>query len=230
MYSHAIIADMETRIVRNHPHETWRWFWPDVLTRLVPFWAVALIAAHFLGGPRAVGLIAPPQGWPAALALGVGVGAVMLGLAVCWRAQVAPGYRLPTGADQALQSCFYLILNAPAEEVFWRGTVQALAIRGLLALGLGPAGSAISGVGAVAVIFGAYHRLGGYPWKFNIAAMLAGALFGTLYIALPGPSIVVATIVHGLTTAGYLSWGDAVLHRLHLRRLRRKFGEIHITP
>jgi membrane protease YdiL (CAAX protease family) len=221
---------MEIRIVRNHPHETWRWFWPDVLTRLVPFWAVALIAARFMGGPRAVGLAAPPQGWPAALALSSGVGAVMLVLAVIWRAQITPGYRLPTGADQALQSFFYLILNAPAEEVFWRGTVQTLAIRGLPALGLGPTGSAILGVGAVSAIFGAYHRLGGYPWKFNFAAMLAGMVFGTLYLALPGPSIVVATIVHGLTTAGYLSWGDAALHRRRLRRLRREFGEIRIIP
>jgi membrane protease YdiL (CAAX protease family) len=219
----------EVRIIRNHAHETWRWFWPDTLLRLVPFWAVALVAAHFMGGLRAVGLVAPPQGWLAALALGTGVGAVMLVLAIGWRCVVAPRYRLPTGPDQALQSVFYLILNAPAEEVFWRGTVQTLAIRGIFALGLGHAWSAILGVALIATIFGAYHRLGGYPWKFNIAAMLAGALFGVLYVVLPGPSIVVPAIVHGLTTAGYLSWGDAALHRLHLRRLRRKFGEIRLT-
>jgi membrane protease YdiL (CAAX protease family) len=70
----------------------------------------------------------------------------------------------------------------------------------------------ILGVAAISALFGAYHRLGGYPWRFNIAAMLAGAVFGTLYVVLPGPSIVVPTIVHGLMTAGYLSWGDAVLH------------------
>jgi len=215
---------MEIRIIRNHPHETWRWFWPDVLIRLVPFWAVALIAAHFMGGLLAVGWVAPPQGWPAALALGLGVGAVMLVLAVAWRARISPGYRLPTNADQALQSFFYLILNAPTEEIFWRGVVQALAIRGLAALGLGHLWSIILGIAAISIIFGAYHRLGGYPWRFNIAAMLAGALFGALYVALPGPSIVVAAIVHGLTTAGYLSWGDAALHRLHLRKLRRKHG------
>lgn len=219
----------EVRIIRTHPHETWRWFWPDTLTRLVPFWAASLLAAHFMGGPRAVGLAAPPQGWLAALGLGMGVGAVMLVLAVAWRCVVTPRYRLPTWPDQALQSVFYLILNAPAEEVFWRGTVQTLVIRGLFALRLGHTWSAILGVAVVSAIFGAYHRLGGYPWKFNIAAMLAGALFGILYLVLPGPSIVVPAIIHGLTTAGYLSWGDAALHRLHLRRLRQKFGDIRIT-
>jgi membrane protease YdiL (CAAX protease family) len=220
---------MEIRIIRNHPHETWRWFWPDVLMRLVPFWIVALIAAHFMGGLRAIGLIAPPQGWLAALALALSVGAVMLLLAVAWRWRIAPGYRLPTNADQALQSFFYLILNAPTEEVFWRGVVQALAIRAFAVLGVGQVWATVLGIGVISAIFGAYHRLGGYPWKFNIAAMLAGALFGVLYVALPGPSIVVPTIVHGLTTAGYLSWGDAALHQIHLRRLHRQHGaDLHV--
>ncbi len=212
---------VEIRVTRSQPHETWRWFWPDVLMRLVPFWVVALVAARFLGGPRAVGLAAPPQGWWAALAVALPIGVVMMVLAMLWRGVIAPNYRLPTRADQALQSVFYLILNAPTEEVFWRGTVQTLAIRGLVALGLAQGWAAGAGVVLVSVIFGAYHRLGGYPWRFNVAAMAAGALFGVLYVALPGPSIVIAAIVHGLTTAGYLSWGDAALHRRQLRRVRR---------
>ena len=219
---------VEVRVTRNHPHETWRWFWPDVLIRLVPFWVVALVTARFTGGLGAVGVAAPPQGWLAALAVGVPVGVVMMALAMLWRGIIAPGYRLPTSADQALQSVFYLILNAPTEEVFWRGTVQMLAIRGLVALGLAHGWAAALGIAAISAIFGAYHRLGGYPWKFNIAAMAAGALFGILYVALPGPSIVVASIVHGLTTAGYLSWGDAALHRWRLRRLRRQHGAVQI--
>jgi membrane protease YdiL (CAAX protease family) len=210
---------MQTQIVRNHPGDTWRWFWPDTLTRLVPFVVVSLVAAHFMGGLAAVGIAAPPEGWWAAIALGLAVGVVMLALAIFWRMRTAPRYRLPTGADQALQSLFYLVLNAPVEELFWRGLLQTLTIRGFAALGLGHGGSVALGVTVIAVIFGAYHRLGGYAWSFNIAAMGAGAVFGLLYALLPGPSLVTASIVHGLTTAGYLSWGDAALH---LRQMRHQ--------
>lgn len=215
----------EIHTVRNHARDSWRWVWPDVLIRLIPFWVVAFIAAHFMGGFAAIGWVAPPQGWPAAIAVGVGVGVIMMVLAMFWRWQISPGYRLPTTSDQALQTFFYFILNAPTEEIFWRGVVQTLAIRGLVALGLEMVPSAVIGIAVISAIFGAYHRLGGYPWKFNIAAMLAGALFGTLYVALPGPSIVVPSIVHALTTAGYLSWGDVALHRYRLRRIKKRIAD-----
>lgn len=221
---------MKAMPTRSHPRDSWRWIWRDTLIRLVPFTLAILLAAHFMGGLAAVGVAAPPQGWLAALALGIAVGLGMLVLAILWRRQIAPGYRLPTRRDQALQTTFYLVLNAPIEEAFWRGVVQTLAIRGLAALGLAHLLSVILGVAATAISFGAYHRLGNYPWRFNIAAMLAGALFGTLYVVLPGPSIVVVTVVHGLTTAGYLSWGDAALHTLKMRRQRQIHSETPVTP
>ncbi len=58
--------DIPASVVRNRPRETWRWFWPDVLLRLTPFWLVALVALHFMGGPVAIGLAAPGIGWGAA--------------------------------------------------------------------------------------------------------------------------------------------------------------------
>jgi uncharacterized protein len=217
---------METPIIpRSLPRDSWRWIWPDIFMRLLPFWIATLVVAHFMAGRsgasglRAVGWSAPPQGWPAALAEGMAAGLVMLVCAIFWRARTAPRYRLPTHGDQALQTFFYLILNAPIEEVFWRGVVQTLAIRGLAALGAGHVWSAVLGLVAVSAVFGAYHRLGGYRWDFNVAAMLAGGVFGLLYLLLPGPSIVVPTIAHGFTTAGYLSWGDVALH---LRSTRKK--------
>ncbi len=209
-----------TTLYRNTPRDTWRWLWPDMLIRIIPFVVAGLIAALLMGGLDAVGLAAPPQGWPLALVEGLAVGVVMLALAVAWRARTAPGYRLPTRGDQALQTVFYLAINAPAEELFWRGVVQTLAIRGIASLGAGHALSVALGVAAISAIFGAYHRLGGYSWRFNIAAMLAGCVFGLLYVALPGPSLVVASIVHGFTTAGYLSWGDVALHWRRQRDMR----------
>jgi uncharacterized protein len=199
-------------VPRSTIRDTWRWLWPDVFIRLLPFWAIALVVAHYLGGLPAVGLTAPPQGWFAALAIGLAGGCCMSICAFIWRRRIAPRYRLPTLGDQTLQTFFYLIMNAPTEEVFWRGVVQTLAIRGLIATHLSASLATIIGVLLVSIIFGAYHRLGGYGWNFNIAAMAAGMVFGFSYVGLPGPSIVVPTIIHGMTTAAYLSWGDAMLH------------------
>lgn len=221
---------MQPMPTRSYPRDSWYWIWRDTLIRLVPFTLAILLAAYFMGGLAAVGIAVPPQGWLAAIVVGLLVGIGMLILAVLWRRQIAPRYRLPTRGDQALQTAFYLVLNAPIEEAFWRGVVQTLAIRGLVVLGITHLLSVIFGVGVISVFFGAYHRLGNYPWRFNIAAMLAGALFGTLYVVLPGPSIVVVTLVHGLTTAGYLSWGDAALHALKMRRQRPIHAETPITP
>jgi len=205
---------------RSYPRDTWRWIWPDVFIRLVPFWFVALLVAHFTGGIASVGFIAPPQGWLAAFAVGIPVGVAMMACAIFWRARTAPRYRLPTSADQTLQTFFYLILNAPTEEIFWRGVLQTAAIRGCEAIGVNRGIAITLGIIVISIIFGAYHRLGGYQWNFNIAAMFAGGIFGILYALLPGPSIVVPAIVHGLTTAGYLSWGDAALHHQQQRRER----------
>ncbi len=211
---------MATTVPRSTMRESWGWVWPDVLLRVLPFWLVPLAMAHwFLGGPRAVGVAPPPYGWGIALLIGLAVGIPMLGLAIAWRRVIAPRYRLPTTADQTLQTIFYLVINAPAEEVFWRGLLQTQLIRAIALTGWGRGWSIALGIVVIAVLFGAYHRLGNYPWRFNIAAMGAGLVFGALYALLPGPSIIVASIVHGLTTAGFLSWGDVALHWMRIRRL-----------
>jgi membrane protease YdiL (CAAX protease family) len=216
----------QTTFRRSYPHDTWKWIWPDLFIRLIPFWIVAGIVSYILGGSASVGLVAPPQGWIPAILIGILVGLPMLAAAIFWRWKTASHYRLPTRSDQALQTFFYLILNAPTEEVFWRGVIQMLTIKGFLLLGMGVEWSSLLGIGIVSIIFGAYHRLGGYKWKFNIAAMAAGAVFGSLYVFLPGPSIVTASIVHGLTTAGYLSWGDVAIHRYHIHQARRNTKEL----
>ncbi len=217
---------MAIQTYRNYPKDTWKWMWPDVLIRLIPFTAAALLYAHFAGGLAAIGLIVPPEGWPAAIAVGLVVGAFLCVCAIYWRQQTLPNFRLPTGSDQLLQSFFYLAINAPIEEIFWRGTAQSLVITGLYKAHLPLLWAETAAIVSVSIVFGAYHRLGGYPWKFNIAAMLAGSVFGLLYLALPGPSIVAAAIAHGLTTAGYLSWGDAALYRIHIRKLQKEQTQV----
>src|SRR5262249_4620761 len=175
--------------------------------------------ARFSGeGLRAIGLTGEDLGRD--LLVGVGLGVPMLGVAIAFRAWDAPGYRLPTAADQALQSAFYFALNAPIEELFWRGTVQNLGIRALGAVPVAQPAAGLLGWALTTAIFGAYHRLGNWRWRSIAGVTVAGGLFGALYLLSPRRSILAPILVHGFATAGFLSWGDVALHHLTLRRWR----------
>jgi hypothetical protein len=208
--------------VRNTAGDTWRWLWPDTAFRLAPFGLATLIYARLWGGGAAgVGLTAAHL--PRDLLLGAAIGIPLAGLAAAFRGWVAPGYRLPTGPDQALQTVFYLALNAPVEELFWRGMWQTLAVAGASAL-LG-AGAPAGGLGwaATTAVFGAYHRLGGWSWRSIAGVTAAGGVFGLAYLLQPAPrSIWLPVAIHGLATAGFLSWGDVALHRWAGRKGRAR--------
>jgi len=115
---------------RSTVPETWKWLWKDTLGRVAPFVVAAGIYARMSGlGWAGIGVrrsTARELGQD--LAWGVAIGLPLAGLAAAFRARVAPRYRLPTAADQALQTLFYLAINAPAEELFWRGFVQTMTI------------------------------------------------------------------------------------------------------
>lgn len=207
-------------IYRSTVRDTWRWLWKDTAYRLVPFAAAAAVyAALWGGGAAGVGLVAPH--WARDALLGLAIGVPLTGAAIVFRRWVAPYYRLPTRADQAFQTVFYLVLNAPVEELFWRGMVQTVAIRGV-ALLVG-AGALAGGIGwaLATLVFGAYHRLGNWSWRSIAGVTVAGGIFGLAYLLQPAPrDIWLPTIIHGLATAGFLSWGDAALHWWS----RRKFA------
>lgn len=204
-------------VERNTVRDTWRWLWPDTAFRLVPFAVATFIYARFWGGGLAgVGLTAAYL--PRDVLVGVAVGLPLAACAAVFRGWVAPGYRLPTPADQVFQTLFYLILNAPIEELFWRGMLQTVAVS---------AAALIMGTGAVAsgfgwlvttMVFGLYHRLGRWSWRSIAGVTAAGGVFGLAYLLQPAPrSIWLPTIIHGLATAAFLSWGDVVLHWRRLR-------------
>lgn len=214
------VGDMG-RVYRNTVRDTWAWLWKDTTMRVLPFMAAAGVFAKVSGGGlEAVGLTR--DRWLREVAAGVAVGVPLAGLAAVFRAWVAPTYRLPTPADQAVQTAFYFTLNAPAEELFWRGTVQRLVVRGLTALPFVRAPGLV-GWAAVTAVFGAYHRLGNWSWRSIAGVTAAGALFGALYQwSRPKRSILAAAIAHGFATAGFLSWGDVYLHQRGRVRLRRQ--------
>jgi membrane protease YdiL (CAAX protease family) len=200
------------RIERNTVRDTWGWLWKDALGRVAPFLLASAAYAYFSRqGPGALGLWRDT--WWRPLGLGALLGIPMVGLAAAFRAWSAPGYRLPTIPDQIFQTGYYFLLNAPAEELFWRGTVQTLAIRGLSALpGVGVAGGAL-GWAATTAVFGAYHRLGGWSWKMISGVTVAGGCFGLLYVLQPAPASILLPIgIHAFATVGFLNWGDALIH------------------
>jgi membrane protease YdiL (CAAX protease family) len=212
---------------RSTARDSWGWVWKDTLGRVAPMTAAALLYGRLSGeGLAGVGLTRAH--WRREVTLGVAVGAPLAALAVVFRGWVAPHYRLPTAPDQALQTTFYLAVNAPGEELFWRGMTQTAAsglfalIPGLRALA-SPLGWAFATAG-----YGSYHRLGGWSWSSIAGVTAAGALFGWLYTGRPGNrSLVAAIIAHGFATAGFLSWGDVALHMRKERQLRASVSRKH---
>lgn len=204
---------------RNTVADTWGWLWKDTLFRVAPF---ALAGAWYRR--RARREVSPARGAIAReIVVGLAVGVPMAGVAAAFRAWDAPRYRLPTPADQALQTMFYFAVNAPAEEMFWRGMVQSAAVNGMRRLpALRRVAPVLGWTGATA-IFGAYHRLGRWSWRSIAGVTVAGGLFGALYeFRSPSRRLLAPTIVHGFATAGFLSWGDAYLHRRARRRVAKE--------
>jgi membrane protease YdiL (CAAX protease family) len=207
----------------NTPRDTWGWLWKDTLGRVTPFLLAAWAYQRFT--PWGKEDIAMRGDAPLAdLAIGVAVGLPLSHIAAVFRRSVAPAYKTPTPADQALQSAFYFLANAPAEELFWRGVVQPLATRGLRAVPVVRRVAGPLGWAATTATFGAYHRLGGWSWRSIAGVTAAGGLLGAMVSAPKRRSIWPAVIAHGFATAGFLSWGDVALYRREIAKLRSQFA------
>lgn len=216
--------DMVAKVPLNLPRDTWRWLWKDTLTRVAPFLLVAWAWARFSrNGAAGVGLRGDDL--VGDTLLGLAVGAPLAHISAVFRRWVAPNYRLPTTRDHAFQTAYYFLLNAPAEELFWRGVAQSLAIHGLARVPGVRRVAGLLGWAGVTAAFGAYHRLGGWSWRSIAGVTAAGGLFGALYALPHRKSLLPAIIAHGFATAGFLNWGDAALHALRLRQLRASVRE-----
>ncbi len=207
----------------NTPRDTWGWLWKDTLGRVAPLLLISLAYGRFTRwGKEDLGLRsdAPLKD----LALGVAVGLPFSLIAAAFRRSVAPRFKLPTPADQVAQSTFYFLINAPAEELFFRGVVQSLVTRGLRKIPgarrvAGPLGWAVA-----SSIYGGYHRFGNWSWRSIAGVTAAGGLFGALFALPKRRTIWPAVIAHGFATAGFLSWADVALYRRNIRLLRRQYS------
>ncbi|EFH86349.1 CPBP family intramembrane glutamic endopeptidase [Ktedonobacter racemifer] len=203
-----------TQLVRSTVATSWRWMWPDLLMRIIPMSLVPLLYIAFFHLPLSfLGLTLTHV--PLHLLVGLLVGIGMAIFAIFYRMNVVgPWFRWPTASDQCFQSFFYLFINAPVEELFFRGFLLAIVTQWTGWLGWGWLVST--------AVYTLYHRLGKWNWRSVGGVGLAGIVFSLVYLLLPGPhSLLAVTLVHGFTTSGFLSWGDEALYRTWKHRLAR---------
>lgn len=201
------------QVMRSTVADTWRWLWPDTLMRILPMAAVPFLYIAVLRLPLSfLGLTL--HNWPQQLLLGIAIGIPMCVFAITYRVWIVGSwFRWPTLSDHTLQGFFYLVINSPVEELFFRGLLLAAVTQWTGRVGWGWLVST--------VVYTLYHRLGKWNWRSVAGVGLAGLVFSSLYVAQPEPrSLLAVVIVHGLTTWGFLSLGDEVMYR----RWKRKQG------
>ncbi|HET8840686.1 MAG TPA: CPBP family intramembrane glutamic endopeptidase [Ktedonobacteraceae bacterium] len=199
------------QVARSTVATTWRWLWPDVLMRILPLTAIPFIYVGLLHLPLSfLGLTL--GNWQNQLLLGLLIGIGMAAFAITYRMLlVGPWFRRPTMSDHALQSFFYLFVNGPVEEFFFRGFLLAAVTQWTGWIGWGWLVST--------AVYTLYHRLGKWNWRSVGGVGLAAILFSTLYAIQPEPrSLLLVVIVHGFTTWGFLSLGDEVMYQRWKRK------------
>jgi hypothetical protein len=194
------------QVVRSTVIDTWRWLWSDTLMRILPLGAIPFLYIVVLHLPLSfLGLTL--HNWPQQLLFGIVIGIPMAAFAITYRIWiVGPWFRWPTLSDHVLQGFFYLVINGPVEELFFRGFLLAAVTQWTGWIGWGWLVST--------VVYTLYHRLGKWNWRSVGGVGLAGLVFSLLYVAQPEPrSLLAVVIVHGFTTWGFLSLGDEVMYR-----------------
>lgn len=199
------------QLIRSTVATTWRWLWSDVLMRIIPLALIPLAYIALFHLPLDfLGLTV--HNVPKQVITGLLVGLLMAILAATYRMfVVGPGFRWPTPGDHLVQTLFYLFINGPVEELFFRGF--------LLTVVTNWTGGLFWGWLVSTAVYTLYHRLGKWSWRSVGGVGLAGLVFSILYLAQPEPrSLLTVVIVHGLTTCGFLSWGDEIMYRRWKRR------------
>lgn len=201
-------------IARSTVADSWGWLWPDILLRIIPLTVIPFLYVAVFHLPLAfLGLTL--NHWVQQLAIGLGIGLVMAAFATTYRILiVGPWFRWPTLSDHALQAFYYLFINGPVEELFFRGFLLTVVAQWTGSIGWGWLVSTL--------VYTLYHRLGKWNWRSVGGVGLAALVFSTLYLAQPEPrSLLAVVIVHGFTTWGFLSLGDEALYRRWKRKQTR---------
>ena len=199
------------QVARSTMADSWRWMWPDMLMRIIPLGVLPFIYILIFHLPLSfLGLTL--HNVPQQIVLGLIVGLLMAAFSAVYRMYiVGPWFRWPTVSDHLFQGFFYLFINGPVEELFFRGFMLEAVTQWTGWLGWGWLVSTLA--------YTLYHRLGKWNWRSVGGVGLAGIVFSLVYLLQPAPrSLLAVSIVHGLTTCGFLSWGDELLYRVWKRR------------
>ncbi|HEY4032818.1 MAG TPA: CPBP family intramembrane glutamic endopeptidase [Ktedonobacteraceae bacterium] len=200
-----------SQVVHSTVASSWRWMRLDLLTRIIPL-AIApfLYIAIFHVPLSSIGLTLGNV--PQQILIGLLVGSLMAAFAATYRMYiVGPWFRHPTSYDHLFQAFYYLCINGPVEELFFRGFLLAAITQWTGWLGWGWLVSTAA--------YTLYHRLGKWSWRSVGGVGLASIVFSLVYLLQPDPrSLLAVIIVHGFTTCGFLSWGDEVLYQRWKRR------------
>ena len=195
-----------SQVVRSTVTDSWRWMWPDILLRIIPMGIIPFIYIALLHLPLSfLGLTF--HNVPQQVILGLIVGIAMAAFSTLYRMYiVGPWFRWPTIGDHIFQGFFYLFINGPVEELFFRGFMLEAVTQWTGWLGWGWLVSTAA--------YTLYHRLGKWSWRSVGGVGLASLVFSLVYLLQPSPrSLLVVIIVHGFTTSGFLSWGDEILYQ-----------------
>jgi len=200
-------------VVRTTVASSWSWMRLDLLLRLVPLAIVPLVFSRLSGAPlRDLGLILahPWRDLLVAVPLGLAGFAVAASFAF-YLSRRSGRWFVPTERDLLLQSAYYLALNAPVEEWFFRGFLQGSLARWWNA--------PVLALLVATAIFGAYHFLDRWGWRPVAGATAAGLTLGLIYLWQPSPaSLLAPVLVHAAITCGFLSLGPYLIYRWRLRR------------
>jgi membrane protease YdiL (CAAX protease family) len=199
------------RLVRSTVADSWRWMWPDLLMRIIPLIAIPFLYIAIFRLPlSALGLTLHDV--PQQILIGLLIGCPMTVFAALYRMIfVGPWFRRPTAGDHFFQGFFYLFINGPVEELFFRGFLLEAITYWTGWLGWGWLVST--------AVYTFYHRLGKWSWRSVAGVGIAGVVFSLVYLLQPSPrSLLAVIIVHSLTTSGFLSWGDEMLYHVWKHR------------
>ena len=178
----------------------------DLLLRLVPLALVPLVFSRLSGTPlRSLGLVITHPLRDLLVAVPAGLAGFAIAAAFnVYLSRRSGRWFVPTKPDLLVQSGYYLVLNAPIEEWFFRGFLQGSLARWWHAPMLG--------LLIATVIFGAYHFLDRWGWRPVAGATTAGLALGLIYLWQPSPaSLLAPVLVHAAITCGFLSVGPYVV-------------------
>jgi CAAX protease family protein len=191
---------------------SWRWMRLDLVARLLPLAIAPLLVGWLTHTPLdAFGLTLdhPLRDLLVAVPLALVGFAIALAFAE-YLARRSRRWFVPDAGDLAVQTTYYIVLNAPLEEWFFRGFLQG----GLLRWWQAP----LLALLVTTAIFGGYHFLDRWGWRPVVGATAAGLGLGLIYLWQPAPpSLLAPVIVHAAITCGFLSVGPFLLFRWRSR-------------